>query len=113
MKTSLRLTIAAQALLVFNVSAEMPAELDLQVYAARSITGPVGTVYLVEYVTDLAQTNNARACNAIGKVIADPKAVPRGTALQTLRENGTPCPSVAHSGRDRAVSGGVAMRQKP
>ena len=34
--------------------------LDLELYAGLSIKGPVGTVYSVEYVTDLAQTNNWR-----------------------------------------------------
>ena len=34
---------------------------DLQLYAGLSITGAVGTVYSVEYVTDLAQTNNPSA----------------------------------------------------
>ena len=32
--------------------------LELELYAGLSITGAVGTVYSVEYVTDLAQTNN-------------------------------------------------------
>jgi len=41
--------------------AQTPAKLDIQVYAGLSITGAVGTVYSVEYVTDLAQTNNASA----------------------------------------------------
>jgi formylglycine-generating enzyme required for sulfatase activity len=35
--------------------------LGLQLYAGLSITGAVGTVYSVEYVTDLAQTNNPSA----------------------------------------------------
>jgi formylglycine-generating enzyme required for sulfatase activity len=39
--------------------AQTPAKLDLQLYAGLTITGKVGTVYSVEYVTDLAQTNNA------------------------------------------------------
>jgi formylglycine-generating enzyme required for sulfatase activity len=34
--------------------------LDLQLYAGLSITGAVGSVYSVEYVTDLAQTNSWR-----------------------------------------------------
>jgi formylglycine-generating enzyme required for sulfatase activity len=34
--------------------------LNLQLYAGLSITGAVGTVYSVEYVTDLAQTNSWR-----------------------------------------------------
>ncbi len=41
--------------------AQAPAGLDIQMYAGLSITGAVGTVYSVEYVTDLAQTNNASA----------------------------------------------------
>jgi formylglycine-generating enzyme required for sulfatase activity len=35
--------------------------LDLQLYAGLSITGAVGTVYQIEYVTDLAQTNTPSA----------------------------------------------------
>jgi formylglycine-generating enzyme required for sulfatase activity len=35
--------------------------LGLQLYAGLSITGVVGTVYQIQYVTDLAQTNNASA----------------------------------------------------
>jgi len=41
--------------------AQRPAELDLHLYAGLSITGGVGTVYSIEYVTDLAQTNNPSA----------------------------------------------------
>jgi hypothetical protein len=44
-----------------RASAQTPAGLDLQMYAGLSITGTVGTVYSVEYVTDLTQTNNASA----------------------------------------------------
>jgi formylglycine-generating enzyme required for sulfatase activity len=44
-----------------RVSGQTPAELDLQLYAGLTITGAVGTVYSVEYVTDLAQTNNVSA----------------------------------------------------
>ncbi|MEK7676535.1 MAG: formylglycine-generating enzyme family protein [Verrucomicrobiota bacterium] len=44
-----------------RASAQTPAGLDLQLYAGLSITGAVGTVYSIEYVTDLAQTNNASA----------------------------------------------------
>ena len=39
----------------------MPPVLGLQLYAGLSITGVVGTVYQIQYVTDLAQTNNASA----------------------------------------------------
>jgi len=44
-------------------SAQMPPVLDLHVFAGSglSITGSVGTVFSIEYVTDLAQTNNASA----------------------------------------------------
>jgi len=41
--------------------AQTPPVLDLQLYAGLTITGAVGTVYSVEYITDLAQTNNASA----------------------------------------------------
>src|SRR6187399_901041 len=40
-----------------RAAAQAPAELDLHLYAGLTITGAVGTVYSVEYVTDLAQTN--------------------------------------------------------
>ena len=43
------------------VSAQTPAGLSIQTYAGLTITGAVGTVYSVEYVTDLAQTNTACA----------------------------------------------------
>ena len=41
--------------------AQTPAELDIQPYAGLTITGTVGTVYSVEYVTDLALTNTPSA----------------------------------------------------
>ena len=41
--------------------AQVQAGLDIQMYAGLSITGAVGTVYSVEYVTDLAQTNDSSA----------------------------------------------------
>jgi eukaryotic-like serine/threonine-protein kinase len=41
--------------------AQTPAELGIQTYAGLTITGTVGTVYSIEYVTDLAQTNTAGA----------------------------------------------------
>ena len=44
-----------------RASAQTPAGLDLQLHAGLTITGAVGTVYSIEYVTDLAQTNNASA----------------------------------------------------
>src|SRR5215510_10182315 len=45
--------------------AQTPPRLDLQLYAGLSITGAVGTVYSVEYVTDLAQTNNTSAWRSL------------------------------------------------
>src|SRR4029434_9713488 len=42
-------------------SAQTQPGLDLQLYAGLTVTGAVGTVYSVEYVTDLAQTNNPSA----------------------------------------------------
>ena len=38
-------------------SAQTPPGLNIQLYAGLSITGAVGAVYSIEYVTDLAQTN--------------------------------------------------------
>jgi formylglycine-generating enzyme required for sulfatase activity len=43
-----------------RVSAQTSPGLNLQLYAGLSITGAVGTVYSVEYVTDFAQTNSWR-----------------------------------------------------
>jgi formylglycine-generating enzyme required for sulfatase activity len=40
-----------------RAKAQTPPELDLQLHAGLSIAGAVGTVYSVEYVTDLALTN--------------------------------------------------------
>ncbi len=45
--------------------AQTPPRLVLQLYAGLSITGAVGTVYLIEYVTDLAQTNRASAWRSL------------------------------------------------
>ena len=44
-----------------RASAQTPPVLGLQLYAGLSITGVLGTVYQIQYVTDLAQTNNASA----------------------------------------------------
>jgi formylglycine-generating enzyme required for sulfatase activity len=44
-----------------GATAQTPAELSLQMYAGLTITGAVGTVYSVEYVPDIAQTNNPSA----------------------------------------------------
>jgi formylglycine-generating enzyme required for sulfatase activity len=61
MKTTLRLSIAAFGLAVLNLSGQTPPVLNLQLYAGLTVTGAVGTVYSIEYVTDLAQTNNPSA----------------------------------------------------
>jgi len=57
--------LAALGLAVWAVGpqavAQTPAELGIQTYAGLTITGAVGTVYSVEYVTDLAQTNTPSA----------------------------------------------------
>jgi formylglycine-generating enzyme required for sulfatase activity len=44
-----------------RATAQTPPVLDVHLYAGLSITGAVGTVYSIEYVTDLTQTNNASA----------------------------------------------------
>ena len=48
-----------------RADAQAPAQLDLQLYAGLTITGTVGTVYSIEYVTDLAQTNNPSAWRSL------------------------------------------------
>ena len=57
-----------------RASAQTPAVLTLQPYAGLTITGAVGTVYSIEYITDLAQTNNASAwrCLEFLKLPASP-----------------------------------------
>ena len=44
-----------------GASAQTPAGLDLHLYAGLTITGAVGTVYSINYATDLARTNSANA----------------------------------------------------
>jgi len=46
-------------------SAQTAAGLDIQTYAGLTVTGAVGTVYSIEYVTDLAQTNKASAWRCV------------------------------------------------
>ena len=48
-----------------QAGAQTPAQLELQLYAGLSITGLVGTVYQIQYVTDLAQTTNANAWRCV------------------------------------------------
>jgi len=40
-----------------RADAQTPAQLAIQIYAGLTITGAVGTVHSIEYVTDLARTN--------------------------------------------------------
>jgi formylglycine-generating enzyme required for sulfatase activity len=63
MKPSLALGCALLVACIVDpkASAQTPANLGIQVYAGLTITGSVGTVYSVEYATDLAQSNNAAA----------------------------------------------------
>jgi formylglycine-generating enzyme required for sulfatase activity len=44
-----------------HTPAQNPVGLDIQTYAGLTITGAVGTVYSVEYITDLARTNTPSA----------------------------------------------------
>ena len=55
MKTASRLTSATLVLAAFSVSAQTETELEIQTYAGLTITGEVGKVYSVEYVTDLTE----------------------------------------------------------
>jgi formylglycine-generating enzyme required for sulfatase activity len=41
--------------------AQTPPVVDIHLYAGLTVTGAVGTVYSIEYVRDLAQTNNPSA----------------------------------------------------
>jgi len=44
---------------VLHAVAQPSAELEIQTYAGLTISGEVGKVYSVEYVTDLSKTNDA------------------------------------------------------
>ena len=63
MRSSLSLTLALLAGCAIGPGAfaQTQAGLDIHMYAGLSITGAVGTVYSVDYVTDLAQTNTPSA----------------------------------------------------
>jgi formylglycine-generating enzyme required for sulfatase activity len=63
MKPALSLAVGLAVGCTFGsgASAQTPAGLDIHNYAGLSITGAVGTVYSVEYVPDLALTNNPSA----------------------------------------------------
>src|SRR5882762_2245532 len=51
---------ALTLLMPARTSAQTQPGLGLQLYAGLTITGAVGTVYSVEYITALAQTNSWR-----------------------------------------------------
>jgi formylglycine-generating enzyme required for sulfatase activity len=53
MKTNLRVTMAALCVAALNLCAQGAPELDVQTYAGLTITGEIGKVYSIEYVTDL------------------------------------------------------------
>jgi len=64
MKTRLPNFIRLRSLLYLAVwaavplaSAQTPAGIDIQLYSGLTVTGAVGTVYSIEYVTDLSRTN--------------------------------------------------------
>src|SRR5437016_11589580 len=64
MKTSLSDFVRSVSLLCLAVWAAVPrtsaqraAGLEIQLYPGLTVTGAVGTVYSIEYVTDLSQTN--------------------------------------------------------
>lgn len=61
MKTAVRSIVVASIVATVTVSAQASAELRIQTYAGLTIRGTVGTVYSIEYVTDLDQTNTEAA----------------------------------------------------
>jgi len=72
MKTRLPKLVRFASMLCLAVSTlehpaigQSPAGLSIQTYAGLSITGAVGTVYSIEYVTDLTQTNTPSAWHCL------------------------------------------------
>src|SRR5438128_10359545 len=61
MKRVLLLGTLSLFIAVNSASAQARPRLDIRLYAGLTTTGAVGTVYQIQYVTDLAQTNNASA----------------------------------------------------
>jgi len=57
----LRLAVVTPGLTLFNLAAQTPPTLEVDLHAVLTIRGTVGTVYSIEYVTDLAQTNDPSA----------------------------------------------------
>jgi len=54
-RSALRLAVLVMA---SQATAQTPALLEIHTYAGLTITGSVGSVYAIEYVNDLAQTND-------------------------------------------------------
>jgi hypothetical protein len=48
-----------------QAQAQAQAELGVQTFAGLTLTGEIGTVYSVEYLTDLARTNDSSAWNCL------------------------------------------------
>ena len=69
---------------VSTAFAQTPPVLNLQLYAGLTVTGAVGTVYSIEYVTDLAQTNSWR-CLEFLQLPASPYLVTDKSAPATGR----------------------------
>ena len=90
--SSLALAILAAS---SRAPAQTPPALDLQVYAGLAITGRVGTVYSVEYLTDLAQTGPWR-CLAFLQLPSthhlwfDPSAPATGSRFYRAAESAVP-----------------------
>jgi hypothetical protein len=99
-----------------RASAQTPAELNLQLYVGLTITGAVGTVYSIEYVADLVQTNTPSAwrCLEFMQLPASPylwadKSAPRhGSAV--LPSGGVCCAHEAGVHAARRVSDMAARR---
>ncbi len=63
---TLRLPTAALGLAAFNLSAQIPAGLDIQIHAGLMIPGAADTVYSIDYVSNLAQMNDPSALLKLG-----------------------------------------------
>jgi hypothetical protein len=84
-----------------GVSAQTSQVLNAQIYAGLTIAGSVATVYSVEYVTDLTQTNDWRCLEflqlpANPYVWADKSAPAAGRRFYRVRE--FPAPTNAGNG---------------
>src|SRR3989442_896596 len=61
MKRFLLLGTLSLFIAVNSAPAQTTPSLDIHIYAGLTITGALGTVYQIQYVPDLALTNNASA----------------------------------------------------